>query len=80
MELLDLPRLTDFIIGSDEDDNNSYAFYCCRELAMESFHQLQSIEFGRYSFHLTIALKIAGMVYYTVNINYRSSQSLKLTI
>lgn len=58
--LLDLPRLTDLIIGSDEDGYNSYSFYCCKELKLISFPYLQTLEFGSFSFGLTTTLVLSG--------------------
>lgn len=56
--LSDLPSLTDLIIGSDENCNNSYSFYCCKKLELVNLPALQTLEFGLFAFHLASALHL----------------------
>lgn len=60
LTLTDLPALTDLIIGSDENCNNSYSFYCCKKLELCNLPSLQTLEFGLFSFFLTSSLQLAS--------------------
>ena len=62
LTLTDLPGLTDLIIGSDENCNNSYSFYCCKKLEVCNLPSLQTLEFGLFSFFLTTSLHLASIL------------------